>query len=175
MLDHRSLNARHSRYFANELKRICGRTVESGRNLAEFWCRASMVSVIAYLLHYKYRTFSDVSLDAIIVRVIVPLSCCVSTGSTMECQYLAACHVLAGEFAAVNRRTRAVATSPAAMINSGTDARESTCLYIMFTIADRSLLSYQTYLIRLVSDEKHNVLPGADPGSAGVPPSPVGP
>ncbi|VVC43622.1 7TM chemoreceptor [Cinara cedri] len=35
----------------------------------------------------------------------VPLACCVYVGTTMECQYSAACHALSGRLAAVNRRS----------------------------------------------------------------------
>jgi len=58
------------------------------------------------MVHYKYRNFSDIPTTAIVVQTTLPLICCVYAGSTMECQYTAACGALAREFASVNFRAR---------------------------------------------------------------------
>lgn len=99
------MNAGHSARFADELKRGCGRTVESGRHLPEFWLRTVGSSAFLCMLHYKYRMFTDLSTAEIVAQATVPLGCCVYCGSTMECQYAAACCALAQRFASVNRRT----------------------------------------------------------------------
>lgn len=99
------MNAGHSARFADELKRGCGRTVESGRHLPEFWLRTVGSAAFLCMLHYKYSEFTDLSTAEIVERATVPLGFCVYCSSTMECQYAAACGALAQRFASVNRRT----------------------------------------------------------------------
>ncbi|XP_025201855.1 uncharacterized protein LOC112599259 [Melanaphis sacchari] len=91
----RLMNVRNTVRFANELKNGCGRTVESGRHLPEFWLRTAGCVVLLGMVHYKYRIFAGMPTAAIMVSTTIPLGCCMYCGSTMECQYAAACGALA--------------------------------------------------------------------------------
>lgn len=100
------VNAGHSARFANELKHDCGRTVESGRHLLEFWFRMAMCLVLLCMVHFKYRKFTDMPTTVIVMNTTIPLGCCIYVSSTLEEQYTAACGALAQEFASANFRAR---------------------------------------------------------------------
>lgn len=109
----------HSQYFANELKKTCGRTVESGRHVPELWFRMLCAGLMLYMFYLKHRMFTNTPAATIAWQVIMPFGCCVLTASTMESQYTSACRALADEFAAVNRLTRAATGADAeALVNA---------------------------------------------------------
>lgn len=136
------MSAKHTEYFANELYATCGRTVESGRRLPEFWARVCATAVSVFFIHYKFRRFSDLSLGAVVAQLTIPLGCCMGAASSAECQYTCACNALCDEFAAVNRRVARIT----AEFYHGTSAAETVCR----VARDHCRL---TRLVRLFNDE----------------------
>lgn len=98
------MNVKRSCDFSDELYEACGRTVESGRWLPEFWLRVSGSIVLVGQLHYKYQRFSEIPAPAIVARISGPTLLCEFVATTVECQYTCVCRALSDEFAAVNRK-----------------------------------------------------------------------
>lgn len=107
--EHRLLNMKHSQYFGNKLIRTCGRTVESGRYLPEFWFRMVVDGTILYFVYYKIKMFAGVVVNWLFFWDIVMIGFCILVSTTMEEQYTAACYTLTDEFTMVNRRVKAIA------------------------------------------------------------------
>jgi hypothetical protein len=107
------MTAKHSEYFANELMKTCGRTVESGRHIPEFWFRMCCTGALVYMNYYKHRTFTDAPHATIVVLKSMPFACCFLTMSTMESQYTSACNTLVDEFTTLNALMRTAADTDA--------------------------------------------------------------
>lgn len=135
--------------FADRLMRQCGRTVESGRCLTEYWLRILSTVAVVGMYHYKYHRFSILSTATIFVNVTLPLSYRFLVSGTAECLYTTACRVLDREFAALNLRAAAVMVAAAA----GTDGDDDDVITAAAVVGLSDAHGRLTRLVRLFGDE----------------------